>query len=150
MTLTLAINLFVGVLLVIALVRRPQALPLTLAISFGLAIAAADIAPGHHIRPALMALDAMTVIAAWFLCGEHRSTRASLVAWLGLCKILFGIAGGFSPSYVIWAAGNNALFVVMILVAGGLTDGIIAWLGRGVAGFRARRARLLRYLVPHQ
>lgn len=144
---TLAIDLFVGALLVAALYRRQQALPLVLAMSFALAIMGREVAHGDHIRPMLMALDGLTVVAAWFLWGRHKSTRASLVAWLGLCKILFGIAGGFAPSYLIWAAGNNAFFVVMVLVAGGFTDAIIARLGRGVAGLRAGRARLLRHLA---
>lgn len=147
---TLAVNLFVGALLVAALVRRPQALVLTLAGAFLLALGAAEVVHGDHIRPVLMALDALIVMSAWFLWGKHHSTRSSLVAWLGLCKILFGIAGGFSPSYLAWAAGNNAFFVVMILVAGGFTDGIIAWVGRSVPGLRARRAGLFRYLAGVQ
>jgi hypothetical protein len=144
---TALIYLGIGTLLVAALARRPQALVLALALSFVASIGAAEITHDDHIRPVLMALDALTVMAAWFLWGRHHSTRASLVAWLGFCKIMFAIAASFSTPYLAWASVNNALFVVMILVAGGFTDGIIARLGRGVAGLRASRARLLRHLA---
>lgn len=147
---TAAVYTAIGILLIVALIRRPQALVLVLAISFGLSVGAAKIAHGDHIRPVLMALDALTVIAAWYLWGKHQSTRASLIAWLGLCKILLGVSAGFSPLYLTWAAANNALFVVMILVAGGFTDGITAWLGRSASRPGAGGTGLLRHLERDQ
>jgi hypothetical protein len=114
------------------------------------AIGAAEIAPGHHIKPVLMGLDALIVVAAWFVWSHYRSDRANIIAWLGLCKIMVGISASISMPYVIWASVNNALFVVMILVAGGFTDGIIAWLGRGIARSSASRAGLLRHLERFQ
>lgn len=144
---TTLIYLGIGALLAAALFRRPQAIVLALALSFGCAIGAAEIAEGDHIKPLLLALDALTVVAAWFLWWLHQSTRASLIAWLGFCKILFGVAAGGALPYLAWASVNNALFVVMILVAGGFTDGIIAWLGRRLAGAGPRGAGVLRYLA---
>jgi hypothetical protein len=146
MTLTTLVYLGIGVLLADALWRRTEGLSLTLAFSFLFAVGAAQIAPGDHIKPVLMALDALTAVAAWFLWWRHQSSRAHLVAWLALCKILFCLATVDWPP-IVWASGNNALFVVMILVAGGLTNGIIAWLGRRLAGPRARRSGVLRYLA---
>jgi hypothetical protein len=146
MSLTTLVYLAIGVLLVVALIRRPQGLSLALALSFAAAIGAAQIAHDDHLKPLLMALDALTVIAAWFLWWRHNSTRASLVAWVGLCKILFCLATSDWPN-IVWASGNNALFIVMILVAGGLTDGIVAWLGRWLSRPGARRAGVLRYLA---
>lgn len=147
---TTVVYLCVGLLLVAALIRRPQALTVALALSFGLSIIAAQVAEGLHIKPVLMGLDALLVMVAWALWGQHRSTRASIIAWLGLCKILLGIASSFSTPYLVWAAMNNALFVVMILVAGGFTDGIIAWLGRRFLKPDTRGAGVLRYLEPFE
>jgi hypothetical protein len=140
----------IGALLVAALVNKPQGLVLALALSFLAAIGAKEIAHGDHIRPVLMALDSFVVVAAWYLWGIHQSTRASLVAWLGLCKIMFAIAASFSTPYLAWASVNNALFVMMILVAGDFVDGIIAWLGRRLAGVGARRAGVFRYLAHYE
>jgi hypothetical protein len=143
---TAAVYTMTGALLVWALIRRPQAIVLALAVEFLLAIAAAHYAPGVHIRPVLLGLDALLVMAVWVLWCIHRSTRAAIVAWLGLSKILFGIAASLSVPYIAWAAGNNAFFIAMILVAGGFADGIIAWVGRGCLVIGHRSVGLLRYI----
>ena len=134
-------------LLMLALYRRPKPMTLVLAVEFLLAIGAANIAPGLHFKPILMGLDALVVMAAWAVWTYYRSDRANVIAWLGLCKIMVGISGSVSMPYVVWASINNGLFVVMILVAGGFSDGIIAWLGRGISRAGTRRAGLLRYLA---
>lgn len=146
MSLTTAVYLGIGVLLVWAIARRPKPMSLVLALAFVAAIGAAEIAPGLHIKPILMGIDAFIVMAAWLVWTGYRSDRANIIAWLGLCKIMVGISASISMPYLIWASINNALFVVMILVAGGFTDGIIAWLGRLLARAGTRRASLLRYL----
>jgi hypothetical protein len=143
---TSAVYLGTAALLMWAIYRRPKPMCLVLGVAFLAAIGAAEIAHGQHIKPVLMGLDAMIVMAAWFVWTHYRSDRANIIAWLGLCKIMAGISASLSMPYLVWASINNALFVVMILVAGGFTDGIIAWLGRRIARTGTRRAGLLRYL----
>ena len=144
---TTAVYLGIAGLLMWAIYRRPKPMTLVLGLAFLAAIAAADIAPGQHIKPILMGLDALIVVAAWAVWTYYRSDRANIIAWLGLCKIMVGISASLSMPYVVWASINNGLFVVMILVAGGFSDGIIAWLGRGISRAGTRRAGLLRYLA---
>jgi len=143
---TSAVYLGTAALLMWAIYRRPKPMCLVLGVAFLAAIGAAEIAHGQHIKPVLMGLDAMIVMAAWFVWTHYRSDRANIIAWLGLCKIMAGISASLSMPYLVWASINNALFVVMILVAGGFTDGIIAWLGRCITRAGTRRAGLLRYL----
>ncbi len=143
---TSAVYLGIAGLLLWAIYRRPKPMPLVLGVAFLAAIGAAEIAPGQHIKPILMGLDALIVMAAWFVWTHYHSDRANIIAWLGLCKIMIGISASISMSYVMWASINNASFMVMVLVAGGFTDGFIAWLGRGIARTGTRRSSLLRYL----
>jgi len=140
------VEIGIGLLLIAALYARPKPMSVALAAEFLLAVGAAQIAHGLHIRPVLMGLDALVVMAAWFVWTQFRSERADIIAWIGLCKIMVGITASLSMPYLVWASINNALFVVMILVAGGFTDGIIARLGRGISRAGTRRAGLLRYL----
>jgi hypothetical protein len=144
---TTAVYLCVGGLLVWALVRRPQLIVITLAIAFGLAVAAADVVRGGELRSVLMGIDAFVVITMWFLWGRYRSERAALVASFGLVKITFGIASAVSDvAGIVWASGNNALFVVQVLIAGGFADGVMAWVGRSYHRFHSRQRGLLGYL----
>jgi len=144
---TVAVYLGVGGLLVWALVRRPQLIVITMAIAFGLAVAAADFVHGGEFRSVLMGIDAFVVITMWLLWGRYRSERAALVASFGLVKIMFGIAAAVSDvAGLVWASGNNALFVVQVLIAGGFADGIMAWVGRGYHRFHNRQRGVLGYL----
>lgn len=128
---TAAVYMTVGLLLVAALVRRPQWIVITLAVAFGMAVWAADIMRGGDLRSVLMGIDAFVVIAMWLLWERYRSERAALVASFGFLKILFGIAAAMiGASGLAWASGNNALFIVQVLIAGGFADGVMAWLGR--------------------
>lgn len=128
---TAAVYLAVGLLLVAALLNRPQLIVITLAVAYGLAVWAADIVHGGELRSVLMGIDAFVVIAMWFLWGRYHSDRAALIASFGFLKILFGIAAALvGASNLVWASGNNALFIVQVLIAGGFADGVMAWLGR--------------------
>lgn len=137
----------IGLLLVWALIRRPQWICITLAILFGLARFAADIAGGADLRSILMGLDALGVIAMWFLWSTYRSDRAALVAMIGFIKIWLGIAAATTGlTWPAWAAANNAMFICQVLVAGGFLDGIIAWVGRCHLRSHNRRRGLLGHL----
>lgn len=140
---------YVGIALLLAwaLVRRPQLITIGLCLAFGLAVLAADIAEGEHLRSILMGMDALVVIGMWFLWSMYRSERAALVATLGFLKIWLGIAAAsFTIDYSLWAGGNNAIFVLQVFIAGGFADGFIAWVGRCHLSFRNRRNGLLGYL----
>lgn len=144
---TLAVYIGIALLLVWALVRRPQWITICLGLVFGAAILAADIAHGGDLRSILMGFDALVVIAMWALWQRFRSERAALVATLGFFKIWLGIAGAtMAMTWPVWAAANNAVFVLQILIAGGFLDGIIAWVGARCVRARNRRGGLLGYL----
>jgi hypothetical protein len=148
---TAAVYTLVGLLLVWALVRRPQLIVITLAVAFGLAVWAADIMRGGDLRSVLMGIDAFVVISMWLLWGRYRSERAALVATFGLLKIWFGIAAAATDlTALVWASGNNALFVVQVLIAGGFADGIMAWVGRRYHRVRAGGGGLLGHLEKTQ
>lgn len=133
----------IGLLLVWALIRRPQWINVTLAFVFGMAILAAELAHGPELRSILMGFDALVVIAMWFLWGAYRSELAALVATLGFLKIWLGLASAAAAlSWPAWAGANNAIFICQILVAGGFLDGIIAWVGRCHLRARDRRRGL--------
>jgi len=128
---TLAVYIGVGLLLAWALIRRPQMIVIVLAVAFGLAVWVADFAHGGGLRSILMGIDGLVVIAMWLLWVRFDSERAVMVASIGLLKIWFGIAAALLDlSSLVWASGNNALFVIQVLIAGGFADGIVAWLGR--------------------
>lgn len=144
---TLAVYIGIAMLLVWALVRRPQWITLAMGMVFVGGILAADIAHGGDLRSILMGFDALVVIAMWALWQRFRSERAALVATLGFFKIWLGIAGATTGmSWPVWAAANNAVFVLQILVAGGFLDGLIAWVGHRCLRARHRRSGLLGYL----
>lgn len=129
---TALVYLVIAGLLLWALLRRPQMIVVVLAGSFLLAAGAADFVGDRGVlRAGLIGLDGLVVIAMWLLWNKHQSDRAALVASLGLLKVWFGIAAAATDlPWEVWASGYNALFVVQVLIAGGFSDGVIAWLGR--------------------
>ena len=144
---TVAVYIFVSLLLAAALVRRPQALTVILAVSFGLSVVSAQYAHGDSLRSVLMGLDGFTVIAAWLLWKTYLTERAALIAVIGTVKICFGIAAAtVGLSSLVWASGNNALFIVQVLIAGGFANGFMAWLGRGRNGAHVGWRGLLGYM----
>lgn len=144
---TSAVYIMIALLLAWALIRRPQWITVSMAIAFASAIAAAEMTSGDNLRSILMGFDALVVIAMWFLWHAYRSERAALVASLGFVKIWLGIASATTNiTWLVWASGNNAIFVLQVLIAGGFLDGIIAWVGNSCLRTRSRRRSLLGYL----
>lgn len=144
---TAAVYTTVALFLMWALLRRPQMIVITLAVAYGLAVWAAEIVHGGALRSVLMGIDAFVVITMWVLWGRYSSERAALVASFGFLKILFGIASALvDMTNLAWASGNNALFIVQVLIAGGFADGVIAWLGRSYCRLHSRGSRSSGYL----
>jgi len=144
---TQAVYLFVSILIVWALWRRPQVITITMAAAFLFAVEIALFVKGDALRSILMGADAIVVVVMWFLWSKYHSERAAMIATLGFVKIWFGIAAavvGFTN--FAWAAGNNAIFIVMVLISGGFLDGFIAWLGHSHSRLGTRWRGLLGYL----
>lgn len=140
--LTLVVNLSAGALLCIALYRRPQAICVTLALAYVLAIGLTLVLHGAQLRPLLLFLDAGVVISMSALFALFNSDRARIVATIGALKIITAIATAVMDwPWASWAAANNALFFAQILVAGGMADGILAWVGYRTIHLVAVRSR---------
>ena len=120
-------------LLAVALWRRPQAITVVLAGAFLVAVAVGYVWPADTRLPVVIAIDAAVVVAMAHLARKHRSDRAGMVMGIGAAKIAFAICaaavGLYQPTR---AATLNAAFVAQVLIAGGLLDGVIAWLGHRV------------------
>lgn len=144
---TLAVYVLTSLLLAWALLRRPQMLCVILAGAFVLDVLAAQNVRGDALRSILMGVDGLAVIAAWAIWRGFDSSRAALVAVIGMVKVAFGIASAASDlAWVLWASGNNALFISQVLVAGGFANGFMAWLGRSPDGAGTRNRGVLGYL----
>jgi hypothetical protein len=131
-------------LLVLALNRKPQAITVTLAIAWLVAVVLEGFLSFHRLLPFLLALDAVVVVVMGWLYRRYRSDRAQIVMALGALKVTLGI-GMALGTWNVFAAAYNASFFAQVLVAGGMADGITAWLGyrlrgvcRRVYGVRSR------------
>ncbi len=144
---TLVLYILTSLLLAWALIRRPQMLTVMLANVFVLAVTAAQSYSGDVLRSIFMGIDGFAVIFAWLFWKRYDSSRAAIVAMLGMVKISFGIASAsIGISDIVWASGNNALFISQVLVAGGFANGFMAWLGRSPDRTNARSRGVLGYL----
>jgi hypothetical protein len=144
---TIAVYSLVSFLLAWALVRKPQTLTVVLALAFVAAVFAAQHIRGDALRSILMGIDGFAIIISWLLWKVYHSSRAALVAVIGMLKVSFGIAAAAADlNGLLWASGNNALFVVQVLIAGGFANGFMAWLGRSHDGARTRSGRVLGYM----
>jgi hypothetical protein len=145
--LTLIVTIAVTLLMAWALIKKPEALTISLAIVLVLAVLSAQYVRGDSLRSILMGIDAFGIIAAWAFWRCYNSSRAAQVVAIGMLKVTFGIAAAVSGlDWSFWAAGNNALFVVQVLIAGDFANGFMAWLGRGPDGTGTRSRGVLGYL----
>lgn len=120
LTLSLALALLVS-LLIVALLDKPDQLAMTLAVDAAVVAFMAHLA---RISPPVIAEPARIIMA------------------VGTLKIVFAISGVLlALDHNSRAAARNGAFIVQVIVAGGMADGVIAWLGhRGrIIGDRARR-----------
>lgn len=117
-------------LLVLALVRRPQAITLTLAVAFAASLVLVHTWPREHLLPMLVALDCAVVVVMGWLARIHASGRAEIVGAIGTLKIALTIAAvELAVPPVMRAAADNTGFAIQVIVAGGMADGILRWLG---------------------
>lgn len=143
---TVAVDIAAAILLIIALWRRPQAICVTLAVGYLLALSFAQMVHGDALRPLAIALDAGVVAVMVPLWYQFRSDRARLVGTIGFLKVVLGLgAAAGSLQWGVYAAINNGLFFLQILVAGGMADGIMAWLGN----LTLRAARIFARVPAH-
>lgn len=142
------VYLGIAALLLWALWRRPQEIVVVLAVTFLLAVGGGEVVHDRGtLRAGLIGLDGLVVVAMWWLWHRYRSDRAKLIATLGLLKIWLGIAAALTAlPWQVWASAYNGLFVVQVLIAGGFSDGVMAWVGRCAHRLRARERRSPGYL----
>ncbi|WP_310530727.1 hypothetical protein [Novosphingobium sp.] len=137
----------VFVLLAYAWGRRPG--PLVLSVSVALVVSLVLIAAleKRDALSALLAVDAGLVAAMAHLAldrstPQHIAGPAKIIMIVGTLKIAFALSGALLDlNHNTRAATRNGAFVIQILVAGGMLDGLIAWLGHRsrLLGARARR-----------
>ena len=144
MTETAAVFLLTAGLLAAALWRRPEAITLTLAVAFGMAMIVAEWWPRETRLPVVIALDAGVVAASGFIARHYHSERARIIMAIGLFKVTFAIAAvSFGMVQHLRAAGLNTAFIAQVLVAGGIANGVLSWLGNRVDRLRGLRNRML-------
>ena len=143
MSLTAVIFAGLAGLMAVALWRRPQAITLILAAAFVAGVAAASLLPTTARPLSVIVLDLVVVIAMGRLVRVHRSARALIVLWIGTFKIAFEIVAALTGLHQpLRAATINGAFVVQVLIAGGMANGLLAWLGNRLDGLRARLHRM--------
>lgn len=138
---------FYAALLALALWRRPQAITVVLGIAFITAVAVAYVWPAETRLPVVIVIDAAVVVAMRHLSRKYHSDRAGMVMAIGASKIAFAIcAAAVSLYQPTRAAALNAAFVAQVVIAGGLADGFIAWLGNRLGRVRDRAHGMRRRL----
>ena len=141
---TQAVFLLITALLALALYRRPDSLTLTLAAAFGAAMAVAAVWPPETRLPVTVALDGAVVAMAARLARVHLSDRAAVVVGIGTLKVEVALAAAyFGIVQHVRAAGVNSAFIIQVLVAGGMANGIMAWVGHRAGRLVDLRRRVL-------
>lgn len=127
-----------------ALWRRQEYITVALALSFLAGLGVAEFWPKEARLPVIVTLDALLVAAMRFLAFRFDSDRARIVATIGGCKIAFVLlAVMIGIALHTRAAAINTAFLVQIIVAGGLGNGILAWVGHRLDGIGARLRRVV-------
>jgi hypothetical protein len=133
------------VLLAYALGHKPGPLTFVLALALAASLVSLKVVAKPEQLAVLLAVDAAVVAVMAHIARTGPPSIAEparIIMAIGTLKIAFAIAAvTLDVGHNTRAAVRNGAFVVQILVAGGLTDGIIAWLGnRGrIVADRARR-----------
>lgn len=134
----------IAVMVLRALVLRPQVITCVLAAAFCLAVAFTRVAHGEQLRALLVGIDALVVAAMFPIWARFRSQRARLVGAAGMMQVGLAIyAGGMGVVWNEWAATENGLFGVQLLIAGGDADGVGTWLADRWNRIRSRGRFLL-------
>jgi energy-coupling factor transporter transmembrane protein EcfT len=128
----LAALLFTG-LSVVAVLRRPDRITITLALTCAASIYLGQIVPVAKLPGLFATLDMLTAVIMLTIWTTYRSRRAQLVGFLAMVKcawaVLFTASLGNS-SWLIYAIVLNAGFVAQVIVAGGMADGLVSFFDR--------------------
>jgi len=137
-------------LLAFAMGKRPGPLTAALGIALAVSIASFAVVPKSDQLAVVLAIDAGVVA---FMARLARTTPpniaepARIIMAVGTLKIAFAIAAVLLViDHNARAAGRNGAFIVQIIVAGGMADGLIAWLGHRARGLGHRARRVLHRL----
>ena len=124
------VDALIAALLVLALWAKPQKITLILVAAYAASIIASHYRHHEALRPILVFIDAAVVVAMDWLYRRTGSTRARVVSTIGMVSIAWAF---FSAStglhWNAYAAAVNGGFILQILVAGGMANGLMAWLG---------------------
>jgi hypothetical protein len=113
----------------LALYRRPDwvAGGLLVALLFSTALGWSQ--PAARLPGMLGGMDALVSIGMLALWTHYRSQRARIVGTVALLKCAWAfVMSSNGIDWLAYAIVLNAAFVFQVLVAGGMTDGFIAWL----------------------
>lgn len=137
----------VFVLLAYALGHKPGPLTISLAVALVISLASLKIVPKGDQLAVLLAIDAGVVAFMAHLARispPSISEPAKIIMAIGTLKIVFAVSGVLLElGHNTRAGARNGAFVIQILVAGGILDGLIAWLGNRARGFGDRARRVL-------
>lgn len=92
-------------------------------------------------------VECFTIWAAARIWDKWGDWRAPVIAVTGLAKLSlrYGASKGWFPESDAYAACLNGAFLVQCLVAGGMFDGLVAWLGDRRRALAAGRGRVHRH-----
>lgn len=127
-----------------ALWRRPEYITIAIALAFMAGLGVAEFWPKETRLPIIVMLDALLVAAMRWLAFRYDSDRARIVATIGACKIGFVLIAALVDLHAhSRAAVINTAFMVQVIVAGGLGNGVLAWVGHRWHGLSAGLRRIV-------
>lgn len=99
--------------------------------------------PAARLPGMLGGMDALVSIAMLLVWTHYRSQRARIVGAISLLKCAWAfLMSANSLDWLFYAIGLNAAFVFQVIVAGGMADGLVAWIDNLDPGvIRQRRRR---------
>lgn len=112
-----------------ALYRRPDWVAGFLLVSLIVSTAMGWTQPAARLPGMLGGMDAIVSIAMLLVWTHYRSQRARIVGTVSLLKCGWAfLMSANSLEWTFYAIALNAAFVFQVIVAGGMADGLVAWL----------------------
>jgi hypothetical protein len=114
---------------VYALWRRPDWVASGLLLSLMVATVMGWTQPAARLPGMLGGMDALVSIAMLMVWTHYHSQRARIVGTVSLLKCAWAfLMSANSIDWLFYAITLNAAFVFQVIVAGGMADGLVAWL----------------------
>lgn len=114
---------------VYALWRRPDWVAGGLLLSLIVSTVMGWTQPAARLPGMLGGMDALVSIGMLIVWTRYRSQRARIVGTVSLLKCAWAfLMSANSIDWLFYAIALNAAFVFQVLVAGGMADGLVAWL----------------------